>query len=319
MKGGNYMISKSVWKKIFFGIVGSIFFFIIVAGVAIYSFASTIEVPTSSSAKEQGNIAVITPSAPMDKTGNRINILLLGVDDGDPGNLESPRRSDTMIVASVNSTDRTVELLSIPRDTRVNIPGRPGYNKITEAYFYGGSDLAVRTVSEFLQIPINNYVVIDWQAFIKIVDILGGVDLKIEHDMNYEDPYENLSIHLHKGDQHLDGKKAGEYVRFRHDELGDIGRVQRQQYFLETLTNQLLQAGTILKIPSLITTITHYVKTDLNSYTLLKVANILKDIKADSLHTDMVLGDFATINNSSYWLPDMAAMQKIIDSMQAQM
>jgi LCP family protein required for cell wall assembly len=310
------MIAKSVWKKIFFGVIGSIFFFIIAAGVALYSFVSTIEVPTSSSAKEQENISAITPNVPIDKTGNRINILLLGVDDGDPGNVESPRRSDTMIVASINPTDRTVELLSIPRDTRVNIAGRMGYNKITEAYFYGGSDLAVRTVSEFLQIPINNYVVIDWQAFIKIVDILGGVDLKIERDMNYEDPYENLSIHLHKGNQHLDGKKAGEYVRFRHDELGDIGRVQRQQYFLEALTNQLLQAGTILKIPSLLTTITHYVKTDLNSYTLLKVANILKDIKADSLHTDMVPGDFATINNSSYWLPDMAAMQKIIDKLQ---
>jgi LCP family protein required for cell wall assembly len=310
------MISKSVWKKIFFGVVGLIVFFITVAGVAIYSFVSTIEVPTSSSAKEQENISAITPNVPIDKTGNRINILLLGVDDGDPGNVESPRRSDTMIVASINPTDRTVELLSIPRDTRVNIAGRMGYNKITEAYFYGGSDLAVRTVSEFLQIPINNYVVIDWQAFIKIVDILGGVDLKIERDMNYEDPYENLSIHLHKGNQHLDGKKAGEYVRFRHDELGDIGRVQRQQYFLEALTNQLLQAGTILKIPSLLTTITHYVKTDLNSYTLLKVANILKDIKADSLHTDMVPGDFATINNSSYWLPDMAAMQKILDKLQ---
>ncbi|HEY3425808.1 MAG TPA: LCP family protein [Negativicutes bacterium] len=310
------MISKSVWKKIFFGVVGLIVFFITVAGVAIYSFVSTIEVPTSSSAKEQENISAITPNVPIDKTGNRINILLLGVDDGDPGNVESPRRSDTMIVASINPTDRTVELLSIPRDTRVNIAGRMGYNKITEAYFYGGSDLAVRTVSEFLQIPINNYVVIDWQAFIKIVDILGGVDLKIERDMNYEDPYENLSIHLHKGNQHLDGKKAGEYVRFRHDELGDIGRVRRQQYFLEALTNQLLQAGTILKIPSLLTTITHYVKTDLNSYTLLKVANILKDIKADSLHTDMVPGDFATINNSSYWLPDMAAMQKILDKLQ---
>ncbi len=310
------MIAKSVWKKIFFGVIGSIFFFIIAAGVALYSFVSTIEVPISSSAKEQENISAITPNVPIDKTGNRINILLLGVDDGDPGNVESPRRSDTMIVASINPTDRTVELLSIPRDTRVNIAGRKGYNKITEAYFYGGSDLAVRTVSEFLQIPVNNYVVIDWQAFIKIVDILGGVNLKIERDMNYEDPYENLSIHLHKGNQHLDGKKAGEYVRFRHDELGDIGRVQRQQYFLEALTNQLLQAGTILKIPSLLTTITHYVKTDLNSYTLLKVANILKDIKADSLHTDMVPGDFATINNSSYWLPDMAAMQKIIDKLQ---
>jgi LCP family protein required for cell wall assembly len=220
-----------------------------------------------------------------------------------------------MIVASINPEDQTVNLLSIPRDSKVSIPGRSEDGKITEAFFYGGAHLAVRTVQDNFHIPINYSVVIDWKAFIKVIDILGGVDMNVERDMNYEDPYENLSIHLHKGYQHLNGEKAGQYVRFRHDELGDIGRVGRQQYFLRKLTNDMLQAGTILKLPALMTTISRYVQTDMDAYTLLKIANVLKNIKSDSLQTEMVPGDFVTIDDLSYWVPDRERTQKIVDSM----
>ena len=281
------------------------------AGVAAYAFVSKIQVPESESKQYA---SPVTANAPGEKVSNRINILLLGSDDGDPDNPGSPRRADTMIVASVNPEDKTVNILSIPRDSKVNIPGHPGDDKITHAFFYGGPDLAVRTVEDNFHIPINYYTVIDWKAFIRVVDILGGVDLNVEHDMNYDDPYENLSIHLHKGYQHLNGEKAGEYVRFRHDELGDIGRVQRQERFLKALTSQMLQAGTILKLPTLITMISQYVQTDMNMYTLIKIANVLKDMNADSLHTEMVPGDFATIDDLSYWVPDMAEMRKIVDS-----
>lgn len=245
----------------------------------------------------------------------RINILLLGLDDGDFDNPDNPRRSDTMIIASIDPTAKTVNLLSIPRDSRVVIPGHQGYDKIAHAFFYGGPKLAVRTVESFLDIPIDHYVVIDWQAFIKAVDILGGVDLNIEHAMNYDDPYENLSIHLAKGYQHLDGQKAGEYVRFRHDELGDIGRVQRQELFLQALENQLLQTGTLLKLPALATTLYRYVHTDMNIYTLVKVAETLKNVAPDDLHTAMIPGDFATIDDLSYWQPDMKSTKKVVDNM----
>jgi LCP family protein required for cell wall assembly len=219
-----------------------------------------------------------------------------------------------MIVASINPDNKTVNMLSIPRDSKVNIPGHPGYDKITHAFFYGGADLAVRTVEDNFHIPINYYVVIDWKAFIKVVDILGGVNLNVEENMNYEDPYENLSIHLYKGYQHLNGEKAGEYVRFRHDEMGDIGRVERQELFLKAIADQMLQAGTIFKLPTLITTISDYVQTNMNTYTLLKVANVLKDMNADALHAEMVPGDFATLDDLSYWQPNTAEVQKIVDS-----
>lgn len=308
------MISKTSWKKVLLIIISLTIFIITIGGVAAYAFISKIQAPTVESKQSSSDVPVLAAKPPEKTTNNRINILLFGLDDGDPDNPGSPRRSDTMIAASINPDDKTVTVLSIPRDTKVTIPGRPGYEKITHAFFYGGPDLAVRTVEDNFHIPINYYIAIDWKAFIRVVDILGGVDLNVEHDMNYDDPYENLSIHLKKGDQHLNGKQAGEYVRFRHDELGDIGRVQRQEYFLKALTRQMFQAGTILKLPALVGTISQYVQTDMNTYTMVKIATLFKDMKADFLHTQMVPGDFATIDELSYWVPDIGELQKIVNN-----
>ncbi len=308
------MISKISWKKILLIIISLAIALITIGGVAAYAFISKIQAPASESKQSSSDIPALAAKPPEKKVNNRINILLFGLDDGDPDNPGSPRRSDTMIVAGINPDDKTVTILSIPRDSKVTIPGRPGYDKITHAYVYGGPNLAVRTVEDNFNIPINYYIAIDWKAFIRVVDILGGVDLNVEHDMNYDDPYENLSIHLKKGYQHLNGKQAGEYVRFRHDELGDIGRVQRQEHFLKALTGQMFQAGTILKLPALVGTISHYVQTDMNTYTMVKIATILKDMNADFLHTQMVPGDFATIDELSYWVPDIGELQKIVNS-----
>jgi len=308
------MASKIAWKKILFIIISLTTVIITLGGVAVYGFVNKIQVPATESKQPSLAVPPVTANAPERKVNDRINILLFGLDDGDPDNPGSPRRSDTMMVASINPADKSVTILSIPRDSRVNIPGHPGYDKITHAFFYGGPNLAVRTVENNFHIPINYYITINWQAFIRVVDIIGGVDINVEHDMNYDDPYENLSIHLNKGYQHLNGEQAGEYVRYRHDELGDIGRVQRQEHFLKALTCQMLQAGTILKLPALITTISQYIQTDMNTYTLAKIATILKDMNADSLHSQMVPGNFATIDELSYWVPDMTEVQKIVDS-----
>lgn len=306
------MIPKPFWKKVLLLILTFLMITIALAGVTVYAFLGKIQDSTSKTDSSPATIAAVTANVP--EKGNPINILLMGTDDGDPDNPENPRRSDTMIVASINPDQKTVNLLSIPRDSKVTIPGRPGYDKITHAFFYGGASLAVRTVEANFHIPINYYVTIDWQAFIKVVDILGGVDLNVEQDMDYEDPYENLSIHLHKGLQHLNGEKAGEYVRFRHDELGDIGRVERQERFLKALSAQMFKAGTLMKLPALITTISNYVQTDMNTYTLIKTATFLKNMNSDFLHAEMLPGDFATIDDLSYWLPNMAGVQQIVNS-----
>lgn len=243
----------------------------------------------------------------------QINILLLGVDDGDAA--AQNRRSDTMIVASINPDAGTVNLLSLPRDTEVMIPGRKGTDKITHAYAYGGADLAMRTVESFLHIPIHHHLTLDWQGFISVIDILGGVDLYVEQEMAYRDPYAGLDIRLHKGYQHLDGSKAGQYVRFRHDELGDIGRVQRQQRLVKALTDQMLQVDTIFKLPSLTTTLQQYVQTDMSLFTMLKAANTIQKAKAGAVSTEMLPGDFAIVDGKSYWQPNMEETRRVVERM----
>jgi anionic cell wall polymer biosynthesis LytR-Cps2A-Psr (LCP) family protein len=120
--------------------------------------------------------------------------------------------------------------------------------------------------------------------------------------MHYEDPYASLVINLTKGYQHLNGSQSGQYVRFRSDELGDIGRVQRQQRFLKALTEQDLQLSNIWRLPMLIREIDQYVATDITGVQMIKLANNLKKFKSANLVTEMLPGNFATIDGLSYWV-----------------
>lgn len=259
--------------------------------------------------------AKVEMSKQSEPVSNHINILLMGVDDGDKQDTGDAKRSDTMIVASINPEDGKVNLLSIPRDTRVTIPGYKGAEKITHAYFYGGSQLAVRTVQDMLHLPIHHWIVIDWQAFIKTIDLLGGVDLYVENNMHYEDPYADLVIKLSKGYQHLDGNQAGQYVRFRSDELGDIGRVQRQQRFLKALAEQTFQIGNIPKLPAFIRTIDEYVTTDMTGFEMVKLVNNLKYFRPGNMSAEILPGNFATIDGLSYWVYDKEQTKQLIERM----
>lgn len=302
------------WDRLFV-ILGLLLMIVVsFAGASMYAYytALTSKSAPAAVAADTGG----TPASAPEVFSKRINILLMGIDDGEadvPG--QSSHRTDTLMVVSLNPEDGTMNLLSIPRDTRVNIPGRNGLDKIAHAYSYGGKELAVETVKNFLGIPVNYYLAVNWQAFIKVIDILGGVDLYVENNMNYSDPYANLEIHLQKGYQHLDGEKSGQYIRFRHDELGDIGRVQRQQRFLKALSNEMLQMGTIIKLPAIAATLNQYVETDMNAVAMLKLANSLKSFKTGSLQTEMLPGNFATIDGLSYWVPNQEQTRKLVERM----
>jgi len=256
--------------------------------------------------------AVTQPSRPASQA-KQVNILLLGLDDGDNEHPGAPQRTDAMIVANIRQDTGAVTLLSIPRDTRVMIPGHKGQDKIAHAYYYGGSDLTVKTVEGLLNVPINYFVVVDWQAFIKVVDILGGLNLYVERDMHYDDPYADLHIHLLKGYQHLDGQQAGEYVRFRSDELGDIGRVQRQQRFLKAMSSSFLQAGTIFKLPALTSAVRQHVKTDMTYWSYFQAARGLRAVWSKEVQTVMLPGAFSTINGVSYWVPNPEQTERLTE------
>ena len=248
---------------------------------------------------------------------NRINVLLLGTDDGDSEDFDKdvPKRTDAMLLVSFDPENSQVSVLSLPRDTRVTIPGRRGHDKINAAYAYGGVSLAKRTVANLLQVPVNHYMQVDWQGFIKVVDMLGGVDLDVEQNMDYEDPYADLKIHLKKGKQHLNGEKAGEYVRFRHDEMGDIGRVERQQKFMKALAKQAFTVGNMVKLPMIIGTASEYVKTDMTFIQMVKAANCLRLFGDGGVKSASLKGDFGDIGGVSYWVTTPSKVAATLDEL----
>ncbi len=251
-----------------------------------------------------------------EKLQDRINILLLGVDDGDSEAEESePKRTDAILLLSFEPQKNEVALLSIPRDTKVILPGHRDPDKINAAYAYGGVVMAKQTVANLLKVPVHYYALANWRGFIDCVNLIGGVDIYVEKDMYYEDPYADLLINIKHGYQHMDGKMAGEYVRFREDELGDIGRVQRQQKFLKAAAEQIFSIQNLPKISSLMTTLDKYVETDLNTLTLLKAANSFKFFGDDKIRSGMLYGQFDDTTGISYWDTDRESVRRSLDEL----
>lgn len=249
------------------------------------------------------------------KLHGKRNILIMGVDkrSGDVG------RSDTLMVAMVDPGKDKISLLSVPRDTLVSIPGH-GWDKVNHAYAYGGHELSRKTLENFLGLQINNYVLVDFQGFIKLVDAIGGIDIDVEKDMQYTDPYDGetgLVINLHAGRQHLDGTTAIQYVRYR-DEEGDIGRVKRQQKFLKAVFQKLSTTNLLTRSPEIARTLYQSIDTDLSVTDLASLLmTFAKNVSGDArLETEMVQGSPAYLDDISYWIPDMEALRRQVARLQ---
>ncbi len=265
----------------------------------------------------QAQIAAADDSIRQDeKLNERINVLLLGIDDGDSEAAESePKRTDAVILLSFDPKENQVAVLSIPRDTQVVLPGHRDPDKINAAYAYGGAVMAKQTVANLLRVPIHYYCLADWRGFIDVVNLIGGVDIYVDKDMYYEDPYADLVIDIKHGYQHMDGETAGKYVRFRKDELGDIGRVQRQQKFLKAAAEQMFSVQNVTKVSSLLATLDKYIQTDLNTVTMLKAANSFKLFGDDKVRVCMLYGTFDDSSGISYWTTDRESVNKSLDEL----
>ena len=240
---------------------------------------------------------------------DKATIMIMGVDE----RTDDVGRSDTLMVATIDPHKNEAALLSIPRDTRVAIP-KNGYDKINAAYAYGGEKLTQRTVEDFLGIRIDHYVIINTHGFQKIIDAIGGIDIDVEKRMYYEDPWDDdggLVIDLRPGRQHMDGKTAVTYVRYR-DEEGDIGRVKRQQKFMRACVDAVTTPAILPRLPGIISSVIDSVKTDLSVRQMLEFIGTLKQAQANGLRTDMVPGRPLYIEGISYWIPDMEQLRRNI-------
>lgn len=220
------------------------------------------------------NPEVYQPQEPPKWEGTeRVNILLLG---GDARGLtkNEPPRSDTMMVASIDPATKQAYLFSILRDTYTDIPGHYA-NRINAALALGSYKLAMETVSNLLGIDIQYYVFVDFQGFIKLVDALGGIEFEVEKNMYYYDPTDpEYKIDLKAGLQLLDGDKALQYVRFRHDRMGDYTRTERQRALLSALAHKMSSTTSLLNLPSTLRKIEPYISTNIPTSKMLPLARL---------------------------------------------
>ena len=244
----------------------------------------------------------------------RQNILFLGVDaSGNPRDLWTGTRTDTIILVNIDPRTKSVNALSIPRDSKVYLPGDNGVNKINAAHAIGGIEMTKRTIEDTLGVHIDRYIMVHDSAVKEIVDAMDGLDVYVEKPMHYNDNAGHLHINFNKGNHHLDGQQAVEYLRFRHDAMGDIGRTKRQQWFLRGLLADLQKPETITKIPHLIAVTSKYVKTDMSPYEMTQYAGLAKHFDMDNIEIAMLPGAPNKHGYTSYWILDPEKTQEVVD------
>ena len=233
------------------------------------------------------------------EAADRLNFLLIGTDG-------SNSRTDTIMLASLDFVDRKINLISIPRDTRVLVNGR--YHKINACAVIGGDELLINTVRDITGAPIHYYVKVSFAGFRNIIDILGGVDYYVPMDMHYSDPYQNLYIDLKEGQQHLDGDKAEQLVRFRRYPEADIQRTRVQKDFFKELLKQKLTAEYFFRAPTLYSDISKHLTTNFTAGDLMGHLDIIKlfqNASDDTITAYEMPGSARMISGASYWIHDV--------------
>ncbi|VEP11694.1 Transcriptional attenuator, LytR family [Hyella patelloides LEGE 07179] len=221
--------------------------------------------------------------------------------------------SDTMLLVRFDPQQKKLSVLSIPRDTKVYLDGH-GDRKINHANDYGGPALTASAVSELLGgVEIDRYVRVNVQGIEKLIDALGGVNVFVPKDMKYNDFSQHLYIDLKKGQQHLDGEKAVQFLRYRYDDLGDISRVQRQQVLMRALVEQALKPRTIVKVPKILDVIKSHLDTNLTVKELMALSNFASQTERSGVQMMMLPGNFNNPEeNVSYWVPDSPQIENIM-------
>ncbi|MBR4057277.1 MAG: LCP family protein [Oscillospiraceae bacterium] len=222
--------------------------------------------------------------------------LIVGSDNGF-GN------TDTIIYGVLDTVDHTLNVVNIPRDTQVNVPWK--IKRINSVYASSGNDIASlrREVGHLVGYNIDeNYAIVDMEAFVKIVDCIGGVDYDVPIDMHEYIPDQDFLIDLNQGYQHLDGEKALQLVRFRSGYLNaDLGRINTQQDFLLSVAKQMLRLKNIPNLPQLLNIVEEYVETNLSAANIAFLIEEFLKIDSEDIHFYTLPGEGQMVKGGAYY------------------
>ncbi len=259
----------------------------------------------------------------IDENVGMFNMLLLGVDEGE-------NRTDTMMLVSVDGYSDRVSVLSIPRDTMITIGG--GYQKINAALAFGQYRAENGTVKEPVEtvieevkaltgLPVNYFMLVDFDGFKDIIEVFDGVDFNVPYNMDYDDPVQNLHIHLKKGPQHLDGQAAHDFVRYRHNNdgsapgeyvMGDMGRIHWQQQFVLEFLKQKLTPKYLGKSTELFDIICDNVKTNFTLKDLMTKMKFIEELSPENISFYEIPGDTEYIDSLWWFVPDSDKITELV-------
>jgi len=280
------------------------FLLIIILCFAIYGGVYAANLYTAEISPSTTEDGAVIKTAPL--TGNLINILALGSDGSD-------LLTDTIIVFQVNTKEKTVKSLSIPRDTQVTKNGHK--IKINAAYGYSDRESStIASITELTGLDIHYYATIGLDGFRDFIDYLGGVEIDVPQNMNYYDPAQNLTINIKKGLQHMDGKTAEGFVRFRSGYAdADIGRMHAQQIFVKELARQKFTTANILNAKNIYNEAKKFVNTNMSMKSAVKIIKAMRSSDAEIQSFDLP-GASQYIGGVSYYIADKAAINKLINT-----
>lgn len=217
--------------------------------------------------------------------------------------------ADVIMLVQLNAKTKSVDIISVLRDTMVKMNGRT--YKINAALQLGGEEYVVEQVEDLLGVEIDNYVFLNYEGFRKVIDAIDGVDFYVPQDMFYEDPYQDLYINLKEGQQHLDGDKAEQLVRFRRYTMGDVKRTEVQRDFVMALYKQKLNSSLVKRIKTLVPAVMDFVDTDIGLQDALQYANFVKDFDENAMTSYQIPGEAQMINGASYFIADTEAIDEM--------
>ncbi|KAF5059214.1 Polyisoprenyl-teichoic acid--peptidoglycan teichoic acid transferase TagV [anaerobic digester metagenome] len=240
-------------------------------------------------------------------SSERINILFLGADARTP---QTQGYTDSINILSIDKKTKEVSLLSIPRDTRVQIAGK-GVDKINSAYAYGDINTTKETVENFLKVRIDYYILVDFTDFKEMVDTLGGITMNVEPHISKARP----ELHGKTGVSKLTGEEALIYVRFRQDSESEGGRMRRHREAIQAIIDGALNPSNILQAPAVLNQLRENVKTDIPPLETTVIETLITGFDMDNARIGVVTGEYTHINGINYMIPDMDKTEKTVNEL----
>ncbi|NVF11745.1 LCP family protein [Anaerococcus sp. AGMB00486] len=243
------------------------------------------------------------------KVPHEILMLLVGVDvNGDDEGNSDFTRTDTIMLCKINSETGKIDLLSIPRDSRIKV--REEFTKANHAHAYGGIELTLQSLRKFLGLDIDYYAEINYDALVKIVDAMGGVEYTIPDGINID----HGDVHLRPGKTNMNGMDVLWYLRTRKIyNNGDLGRVSTQQEFMKNIVNEMVRKSKTMNLPTFVESYFKYVKTNVPLNIMLDFAQNISKFSSDKFSTYTVPGVANDIEGISYYIPDYEKTWELVD------